>query len=99
VEGPTRVGSAAYSAGIAQDDAITAIGGEKVATPEQLDAALRKHTPGDTVRVTFTRRGEVVTADVVLEEDPRIEIVTLESTGARPTATQKSFRDAWLAGR
>jgi predicted metalloprotease with PDZ domain len=99
VEGPTLIGSAAYRAGIAQDDEITAIGDAKVATTEQVDAVLRKHKPGDTVRVTFTRRGETVRADVVLEEDPRIEIVTLESTGKTPSAAQKALRDAWLSGR
>jgi predicted metalloprotease with PDZ domain len=99
VVGPARVGSPAYRAGLAQDDVITAVGDESVATSEQLDAALQKHKPGEVVRVTFRSRGGTVRSEVALEDDPRIEIVTLESTGGVPTAAQRAFRDAWLAGR
>jgi predicted metalloprotease with PDZ domain len=99
VNGPTLMNSPAYRAGLAQDDEIVAIGNQKVTTADQIDAALRKFKPGDKVSVTFTRRGETVTSQVELGEDPRIEIVTLESAGKSPTAVQKSFREAWLARR
>jgi predicted metalloprotease with PDZ domain len=99
VNGPTLMNSPAYRAGLAQDDEIVAVGDQKVTTAEQIDAALRKFKPGDKVPVTFTRRGETVTSEVELGEDPRIELVTLEATGKTPTAAQKAFRDAWLAGR
>jgi predicted metalloprotease with PDZ domain len=99
VSGPTLMNSPAYRAGLAQDDEITAVGDEQVTTADQVDGAVRQFKPGDTVRLTFTRRGEPVTAEVTLGEDPRIEIVTLESTGKTPTAAQKAFRDAWLAGK
>ena len=99
VNSPTLMNSPAYRAGLAEDDEITAVGGEKVATAEQIDAVLRKFKPGDKIVVTFTRRGETVTSDVELGEDPRIEIVTLEATGKSPSAAQNAFRDAWLAGK
>jgi predicted metalloprotease with PDZ domain len=96
VNGPTIIGSAAYRAGLAQDDEIKSVGGDAVNSAEQLEAALKTHKPGDTVRVTFTRRGETGTSEVTLDEDPRIEIVTLESTGKAPTADQRAFRNSWL---
>jgi predicted metalloprotease with PDZ domain len=99
VNGPTLIGSPAYLAGIAEDDELTAIGGRKVTTPDQVEAALKSFKPGDRVRVSFTRRTETVTSEITLEEDPRIEIVTLESIGQAPTGAQRAFRDAWLAGR
>jgi predicted metalloprotease with PDZ domain len=99
LDGPTLMNSPAYRAGLAQDDEITAIAGEKIATADQIDAALRKFKPGDKVSVTFNRRGETVTSQVELGEDPRIEIVTLEATGKTPTASQRAFRDSWLAGQ
>ena len=99
VSGPTRIGSAAYRAGIDTDDLIKAIDGQTIGTAEQLDAALKKFKPGDRVSVAFVRRGQQVKADVALDEDPRIDIVTLESTGGRLTDAQRAFRASWLAGR
>ena len=98
VAGPTGIGSAAYRAGIDTDDLIKAIGGQSVGTAEQLDAALKKLKPGDRVSVTFVQRGQPVKAEVVLDEDPRIDIVTVESTGGTLTDAQKVFRTSWLAG-
>ena len=99
VSGPTRIGSAAYHAGIDVDDVIKAVETHNVGTVEQLDAALKKFKPGDRVTVTFLRRGQPVKSTVTLDEDPRIDIVTAESTGATLTAAQKAFRASWLAGR
>ena len=98
VSGPTRIGSAAYRAGIDTDDLIKAIAGQTIGTADQLDAALRKFKPGDRVSVTFVQRGQQVKAEVALDEDPHIDIVTVESTGARLTDAQKAFRASWLAG-
>lgn len=99
VSGPTRIGSAAYRAGIDIDDAIKAIDRQNVGTVEQLDAALKKFKPGDRVTVTFLQRGQQVKAEVALDQDPRIDIVTLESTRGTLTTAQKAFRASWLAGR
>ncbi len=100
VSAPTRIGSAAYRAGLAEGDVITGLGGEAVGTPEQLETALRKHVPGKQIAVTYRRRsGEVVKVEVALDEDPRIEIVTLESSGEALTDRQRALRAAWLAGK
>jgi hypothetical protein len=56
-----------------------------------------RHKPGATIPILFVRRGgERVTGTITLDEDPRIEIVPLEATGATPSAAQQAFRDAWL---
>lgn len=98
VSGPTRLGSSAYRAGIDIDDVIKAIDAQTIGTLEQLDAALKKFKPGDRVTVTFLRRGQQVKAEVSLDGDPQIDIVTLESTGGTLTTAQKAFRASWLAG-
>jgi predicted metalloprotease with PDZ domain len=98
VSGPTRIGSAAYRAGIDTDDLIKAIEGQAIGSAEQLDAALKKFKPGDRVSVTFVQRGQQVKADVALDQDPRIDIVTVESTGDKLTDAQRAFRASWLAG-
>jgi hypothetical protein len=49
------------------------------------------------VPLRFVRRsGERVESTLVLEEDPRVEIVSIESTGGTLTDEQKRFRDSWL---
>jgi predicted metalloprotease with PDZ domain len=58
---------------------------------------LRRHKPGDTVAVEFVdRSGAASTAKVVLAEDPRAELVPVESTGTSLTPAQRAFRQSWL---
>ena len=96
VSGPTRIGSAAYRAGIDVDDVIKAVNTQNIGTVEQLEAALKKVKPGDRVTVTFLRRGQQVKTDVVVDEDPRIDIVTVEATAARSPTPRKPFgRAGW----
>ena len=99
VSGPTRIGSAAYRAGLDADDTIKAVGTQVIGTVDQLDAAIAMYKPGDRVTLTFVRRGQQVKAEVALDQDPAIDIVTVESTGGTLTAAQKAFRASWLAGR
>jgi predicted metalloprotease with PDZ domain len=99
VDGPTRVGSAAYKAGLGQDDVIRKVNGQTVATADQLEAALGRARPGDVAVVTFVRRGREVTVRTALDADPRIEIVAAESAGGTLTPGQAAFRASWLAGR
>ena len=97
VSGPTLIGSAAYRAGIDVDDVIKAVNAQNVGTVEQLEAALKKVKPGDRVTVTFLRRGQLVKSDVAVDEDPRIDIVAVESTGGKLSEAQAAFRASWLA--
>ena len=98
ISGPTRIGSAAYRAGLDVDDEFRGINGQNIGTAEQLEAALKKVKPGDRVTVSYLRRGQPVIADVVVDEDPRIDIVTVESAGGTLTPAQRAFRANWLAG-
>ena len=66
-----------------------------------VDGELRRgagrHKPGDRVPLRFVRRsGETVNATLVLDEDPRIEIVPIEKIGGMLTDDQKRFRESWL---
>ncbi len=104
--GGLRVGlvpfdSPLYKAGVAQDDQIVALGGVEVASPQAVADVVAKHAPGASIALRFVRRsgGDPVTTTVTLEEDPRVEIVTAESTGATVTPDQKQRRTAWLASK
>jgi len=92
-------GTPAYVAGLEQDDLIRTIDGEEITSEARLQEALKRHKPGDTVKVELVRRSGPATASVLLAEDPSFEIVTLESTGGTPTDAQKAFRDGWLGTR
>ena len=62
------------------------------------DEVLARHKPGDRVPLRFVRRsGETVNATLVLDEDPRIEIVPIEKTGGTLTDDQRRFRESWLS--
>ena len=90
-------GSPLYKAGVAQDDHIVSLGGTMLTQPAQIDEVLGRHQPGATIPITFVRRGgEKVEGLIKLDEDPRVEIVTIESSGGTLSPEQKRFRDAWL---
>ncbi len=99
--GPVAFDSPLYKAGIAQDDQIVAIGGVAVTTPQAVSDILAKQAPGATLPVRFVRRsgGEPVTATLTLAEDPRVEIVPAETTGAAVPPEQMQLRRAWLAAK
>ncbi len=87
----------AYKAGLDLDDEIRSLDGTRVTTPDDVNGAIRRHKVGDTIAVQFIdRTGVVRTARVVIEEDPRVEIVLVENAGGTLTAAQRVFRDAWL---
>ena len=58
--------SAAARAGLRQGDVIVAFGGQRVHSVEDLQAALRRHKPGDRVPVTVWRNGKNVRIEVTL---------------------------------
>jgi predicted metalloprotease with PDZ domain len=86
-----------YKAGVAQDDQLVSLDGIDLTSTGAWDQAIGQHKPGDSVALRFVRRsGEPVTATVVLIEDPRLEIDTVEKAGGTLTEDQKRFRASWL---
>jgi predicted metalloprotease with PDZ domain len=95
----TAWGSPAFAAGLDQGDVIIDVEGKAMGAGV-LQAAVKARKPGDRLTVTYKRRGGATgTAAIVLKEDPSLEAVSVESTGATPTPDQKAFRDAWLGSR
>jgi predicted metalloprotease with PDZ domain len=100
VNGTVPFGSALYKAGVDREDLIVALDGVNVTSQQAFDQVLAKHKPGDQVALRYVRRGgEPVNTTLTFEEDPRIEIVTLESTGGTLTTAQKQFRERWLGSK
>ena len=89
-----------YKAGVAEGDQIVSLAGVEVTTPQAVQEVLVKYQPGARLALRFERRsGEPVTIGMNLEEDPRVEIVTAESTGATVPPEQRQARLTWLASR
>jgi predicted metalloprotease with PDZ domain len=90
-------GSPAYAAGLERGDIIVSIGGTRVMRADDVDRALTARKPGETLPVTFERRGQQVNATLRLVEDPRVELVPAEQTGQVLSDAQRRFREAWLS--
>jgi S1-C subfamily serine protease len=63
-------GSPADDAGLRQGDVITAIGGDQIASSDNLSSAVRKHKPGDKVEVKWQRGSQQQSGTVNLGSRP-----------------------------
>ena len=63
------VGAPAADAGLRAGDLITAVGGTKVQSVDELIIAIREHKVGETVTLTYYRNGVKQTARVTLEDN------------------------------
>jgi predicted metalloprotease with PDZ domain len=92
-----RANTPAYKAGLDIGDEIRQIDGTRVSFAEDVAAVLRRHRPGDAIRVEYVdRTGRPKTTTVTVLEDPAFGLATLESTGTTLSAAQAAFRTAWL---
>jgi len=88
--------SALYKAGVAQDDQLLMLGTTALGATSW-DDAIATHKPGEAVALRYVRRsGETVNGTITFDEDPRVEVVPIEKTGATLTPEQQHFRSSWL---
>jgi predicted metalloprotease with PDZ domain len=97
--GPAPLDSPIYTAGLDRDDVILALAGRSVSSEADVDRVISAHKPGDELPIVYERRGQRMTGMLRLVQDPRVEVVTIESTGRSMTAAQQRFREAWLSSR
>jgi predicted metalloprotease with PDZ domain len=87
-----------YKAGVAQDDQLVNLDGTALTSMANYDQVLARHKPGARIPLTFVRRsGETVNTTLTLDEDPRIEVVPIETIGGMLNGDQKRFRESWLS--
>jgi putative serine protease PepD len=65
-----RNGSPADKAGLKAGDVITSFGGETIASPDDLTAAVAAKQPGDKVSITYVRNGSTKTTEVTIGTRP-----------------------------
>jgi predicted metalloprotease with PDZ domain len=88
--------SPAYVAGLDRDDTVTRIGGYRIASQEEANAAVSRYNPGDKVPVAYLdRAGATKSTTMTLVENPHLEIVDAPSL----TPAQRAFRDRWLGSQ
>ena len=90
----TLVGSALYEAGLDRADRISLLGGRRISSREDLDAALHGRRPGDRLEVLFWSRGGTRSATLVVGEAEGLS-ATLDPRAGRD---QARFLAAWKEG-
>jgi predicted metalloprotease with PDZ domain len=86
-----------YPAGIDEDDELQQVAGQRIGGDADVQSALQRHKPGESIAIRFVdRTGTPKTASVTLAPDPHVEVVPIE--GGRLTSAQKAFRQRWLGG-
>jgi len=87
-----------YAAGIDQDDELQQVGGQRIGNEADLQSALQRRKPGDSIAITFLdRTGVPKTATVTLVAEPHLEVTPID--GAPLTSAQKAFRERWLGSQ
>ncbi|WP_375417319.1 M61 family metallopeptidase [uncultured Hymenobacter sp.] len=101
VANATQINSGLYRAGLDRGDVLLALDGQTLTDAATLDAIMRRHSPADMVLVKVRTRGGIErTAQLVLTEDPNVEVVPGEIVQTfNLTQPQKDVRANWLASR
>jgi len=95
----TQAGSPLYEAGIDRGDQLLALDGTGITGPADLQNLIARKMAGDTVAVTYRKRGELRTRSVVLAGSPALEVIPCEVLGRSPTAAALKLRNEWLSAR
>ena len=82
----------AAKAGIRPGDVLTAVGGQKVASVEELFAALRQHDPGEGVAISYVRDGGTHTTHTQITD-------RRPSVPAAAPASEDPYVSSWSAPR
>ncbi len=88
-----------YNAGLDIGDRIVRWNGKALKSLNDLDAALAKEKPGAHVALQVQTRGQEKTVNVLLTEDPRLELITYERAGQTVTPQMSQFRQSWLSSK
>jgi predicted metalloprotease with PDZ domain len=95
----TTIGSPMYKAGIDVGDVLLKADGKDVADAVALSTIVSAKKPGDKVTINYRNRTGEYETTLTLEENPYLEVVTLEKAGQQSTAAQTAFRNSWLSSK
>lgn len=89
-------GTPLYKAGLDRGDEIVRIGRFDINSTGDVETALSRHEPGDTVEVAYVSRTGEGTVSVTLVEDPALKVTRKEAGDEELSAAHKRFRENWL---
>jgi predicted metalloprotease with PDZ domain len=92
-------GSPLYEVGADRGDRVLEIAGKEVGRDRTVAEALAGFSPGDTVSISFEKRGESRKAKLTLKGDPTIAVIPYEKAGREVSAAAVRFRESWLSSR
>lgn len=99
IKSNTLKGQPVYNAGLDYDDVITELDGKPIANADDIQSVLAAHQPGDKIAVKFIHREKMNEAEITLQENPSLKVVTYEEEGKLVTEKIKEFRKAWLGSK
>jgi predicted metalloprotease with PDZ domain len=94
VDGPTLVDTPLYDVGVDRGDEITALGGRRLRRPQDVEAALGGHRPGERLEIRWVSRGQEHRAMLSLAQDESLSASL--ASGADDDAGR--LRAAWKEG-
>jgi len=87
--------SAWAKAGVGLGDRLLQLGEYPISSSQDVDLAMKNAKPGDILAIKFSSKGEVFTSELLLSQDPRLELVL----NAQASAAQIKRRNDWLASQ
>jgi predicted metalloprotease with PDZ domain len=95
----TRIGTAAYKAGLESGDVITSLEGKAITEPDAFTAALELYKPGQEVMMAYKRLNQERMVKVVLEENPTLRTRMYEDAGFKVEGDKSKRRSTWLSAK
>ena len=92
----TTLGTPAYVAGLEDNDVILKADGVEIKSAKDFASIIKNKKPSDKIEIVYRRKGMEKTTQIVLTENPNLEVVTIESIGGTFTSEMESFRKKWL---
>ena len=93
----TLQGTPLYDAGIDAGDVILTADGKAVNDAESLTKIIAAKHPGDHLTIAYQNRSGEHKAELLLQEDPTLEVITFEKAGKTLNPEQETFRKKWLS--
>jgi len=84
----------AYKAGVLTGDMIAAVNGQRVRSAADLDAAVKRLKPGESVKLTVFRFETL--KEIEFKADARPDAKWVVRRVKRPTEEQKAVYESWL---
>ncbi len=92
-------GQPIYKTGIDIGDTILSIDGIEIKDAAVYEDILAQRKPGDELSIMYNHRGQKKMANLFLDEDPTLKIVSFEELKLPITEKMKTFRTEWLASK